>query len=60
MVANWPYILGGVAVIGGGIYAFTRTEVGSFWVDKLKLSVPIVRRCSARSTSAARSRPWAS
>jgi type IV pilus assembly protein PilC len=43
LVANWPYILAGVAVIGGSIYAFTRTEVGSFWVDKLKLSVPIIR-----------------
>ncbi len=43
MVANWPYIIAGVAVVAGAIYAFTRTEVGSFWVDKLKLTVPIIK-----------------
>ena len=42
-VNYWPYILGGVAVIGGAVYAFTRTEVGSFWVDKMKLTIPILR-----------------
>ncbi|MBS0190446.1 MAG: type II secretion system F family protein [Phycisphaerales bacterium] len=43
VVANWPYLLAGLVVGAGGIYAFTRTEIGSFWVDKLKLTVPIVR-----------------
>ena len=43
LVAQWPYVFGGVAAGGGGLYAFTRTEVGSFWVDKLKLTIPIVR-----------------
>lgn len=43
MVANWPYLLAGLAVAAGGGYAFTRTEIGRFWVDKLKLTIPIVR-----------------
>lgn len=43
MIAYWPYILGCVVVGGGGLYAFTRTELGSFWVDTAKLRVPIVR-----------------
>jgi type IV pilus assembly protein PilC len=43
MVAYWPYLLGGLVAIGGGGYAFTRTEVGAFWLDTLKLRIPIVR-----------------
>ena len=43
MVAYWPYILGCVVVGGGGLFAFCRTELGSFWVDTAKLRVPIVR-----------------
>jgi type IV pilus assembly protein PilC len=43
MVAYWYFILGGVIVLGGGVYAFTRTELGSFWVDRLKLSIPIMK-----------------
>ncbi len=38
MVAYWPFILGGVVAFVGGIFAITRTELGSFWVDKLKLT----------------------
>jgi type IV pilus assembly protein PilC len=43
MVAYWPYILGCIVVGGGGLFAFCRTELGSFWVDTAKLKVPIVR-----------------
>ncbi len=43
MVAYWPYLVGGLVAIVGGGYAFTRTEVGAFWVDTLKLRIPIVR-----------------
>lgn len=43
MVKNWYLLLGAVAAIGGCVYAFVRTELGSFWVDKLKLTVPIIR-----------------
>jgi type IV pilus assembly protein PilC len=42
-VNYWPYILGGAVVIGGALYAFVKTEVGSFWVDKMKLTIPILR-----------------
>ena len=43
IVAYWPYILGalvGVAVLG---FVFLRTEVGRFWLDRTKLSVPVVK-----------------
>ncbi|HLO39553.1 MAG TPA: type II secretion system F family protein [Phycisphaerales bacterium] len=43
MVAYWYYIVGAIALVFGGIYAFTRTEVGSFWVDRLKLTIPVVK-----------------
>lgn len=43
MVAYWYFILGGVVVLGGGVYAFARTELGGFWIDRLKLSIPIMK-----------------
>lgn len=43
MIAYWPFIIGGVVVLAGALYAITRTELGSFWVDKLKLTVPVLR-----------------
>jgi type IV pilus assembly protein PilC len=43
MVKSWYLILLGAASIGGGIFAFTRTDLGIFWVDKMKLTVPILR-----------------
>jgi type IV pilus assembly protein PilC len=43
MVKQWPYIFGSVVAIFAALYAFTRTEVGSFWVDKLKLKIPVVK-----------------
>jgi len=43
MVTKYPIVVGAIAVIVGGAYAFTRTEVGGFWVDKMKLTIPIVK-----------------
>ncbi len=43
MVERWPFIVGVLVAIAGGFYAFARTEVGSFWIDKSKLSIPIMR-----------------
>ncbi|MGH7132276.1 MAG: type II secretion system F family protein [Phycisphaerales bacterium] len=43
MVDKWPFFLGGAVALIGGIYAFAKTEVGSFWIDKLKLAVPVVK-----------------
>jgi type IV pilus assembly protein PilC len=43
MVANW-YILAAIAFVAiGALYAFLRTEVGQFWFDRVKLSVPVVK-----------------
>jgi type IV pilus assembly protein PilC len=43
MIQYWYMILGGLAVLGGALYAFLKTEVGTFWADKLKLTIPIVK-----------------
>jgi type IV pilus assembly protein PilC len=43
MVANWYILAAGVFVIGGALYAFLRTEVGQFWADRAKLSIPVVK-----------------
>jgi type IV pilus assembly protein PilC len=43
MVTNWYLILGAVVALAGCLYAFCKTELGSFWVDRLKLGIPIVR-----------------
>ncbi|MEM9559508.1 MAG: type II secretion system F family protein [Planctomycetota bacterium] len=43
IVAQWPILLGGLAALGGVLFALTKTEVGMFWVDKLKLSIPVVK-----------------
>lgn len=43
LVANWPYIIGIVVVLIGAVFGALRTELGSFWLDKLKLTVPVVR-----------------
>ncbi len=43
MVAQWPLILGAGLLVIGGLFAFSRTAVGSFWFDKLKLSVPVLK-----------------
>jgi type IV pilus assembly protein PilC len=40
---QWPYIIGCLAIFGGAGYAFKRTEVGAFWIDKMKLSIPVLR-----------------
>jgi type IV pilus assembly protein PilC len=44
VLANWPYLLAGAVGLGGGFYAFARTEVGSFWIDKAKLTIPVLQR----------------
>lgn len=43
MVAYWPLIIGGIVLLGGAVFGVTKTEVGSFWVDKLKLTVPVLK-----------------
>jgi type IV pilus assembly protein PilC len=43
MVENWYILLGGTVAGVVLLIVFCRTEVGSFWVDRLKLSVPLLR-----------------
>lgn len=43
IVGNWPYIGGAAAVLGGTVFAFMKTELGGFWVDKSKLTIPIIK-----------------
>lgn len=43
LMANWPFLIGAVAMLAGGAYAAARTELGSFWIDKLKLSIPVLK-----------------
>lgn len=42
-VANWPYLAGGIVMVVVGLFAFLKTEVGAFWADRTKLTVPILR-----------------
>ena len=42
-VANWPYLVGGLVMIVVGLIAFIKTEMGAFWADRTKLTVPILR-----------------
>ena len=43
MVAQWPLLIGALVLVVGGLYAFLRTPVGSYWFDKTKLTVPVVK-----------------
>jgi len=43
IIAQWPLLLAGVGVIAGLIFAALKTEVGSFWFDRFKLSMPLLR-----------------
>lgn len=43
LVGNWPYIAAGAAALGGGLFAFIKTELGAFWLDKAKLTLPVLR-----------------
>lgn len=43
LMKQWPFILGGLAVLGGAFFAFAKTDVGAFWIDKMKLTIPVVK-----------------
>lgn len=43
MVSNWYILLGAMVVAAGAVYAFVKTELGAFWVDRLKLGIPLLR-----------------
>jgi type IV pilus assembly protein PilC len=43
MVNNWMYAVALLIAGVGGMWAFGRTEVGSFYFDRLRLAVPVVK-----------------
>lgn len=43
LVTNWLMLIIATGVIGGGLFLFTKTNIGGWYVDKAKLTVPIVR-----------------
>jgi len=43
MVSYWYFVIAGIIGVVGAIVAFAKTELGGFWIDRAKLSVPIVK-----------------
>ncbi|MBX3359359.1 MAG: type II secretion system F family protein [Phycisphaeraceae bacterium] len=43
MVNHWYYVVGAMVAAVAGIWAFSRTDVGAFWFDRMRLSVPVVK-----------------
>ncbi|MDQ7012752.1 MAG: type II secretion system F family protein [Planctomycetota bacterium] len=43
MTSEWPYIVGGFVVISGVLIVAAKTDVGSFWIDKMKLTLPMFK-----------------
>ncbi len=43
LIAQWPVLLGAVGVGLIALFMFLKTEVGGFWLDKTKLSLPVLR-----------------
>lgn len=43
MVANWMLLVGSALAAVAALFAFIKTELGAFWLDKLKLSVPVLK-----------------
>ncbi len=43
MIAEWPFIVGGVLGSAIAFFLVARTDTGSFWIDKGKLSVPLLK-----------------
>jgi type IV pilus assembly protein PilC len=43
MVAQWPLLIGATVVSVVGLFLFGKTEVGAWWYDRMKLSVPVFK-----------------
>lgn len=43
MVNNWYFVIGGLVLVIGSIWAASKTEVGGFWMDRLRLMIPVVK-----------------
>lgn len=44
MVNYWPWLIVALALCGVGVFALTKTEIGRYWLDIMKLRIPIFRR----------------
>lgn len=44
MVNYWPWLLVALGVMGVGVFLLTKTDPGRYWLDVMKLRVPIFRR----------------
>lgn len=43
LTARWPFVIGGAATAGGILFVVAKTDVGRFWIDKLKLTIPLLK-----------------
>lgn len=43
MVNNWYFVVGGIVLLVGSLWAVTKTETGGFWADKMRLTIPVVK-----------------
>lgn len=44
MVAQWPFLVGALAAVFVIGFVFLRTEIGRFWLDRTKLTIPVVKQ----------------
>ncbi|MEL7473580.1 MAG: type II secretion system F family protein, partial [Planctomycetota bacterium] len=42
LMQQWPYVIGTVAAVVGGVWAILRTNTGKYWFDRMKLTIPVV------------------
>jgi type IV pilus assembly protein PilC len=43
MVADWYFVVGGIILIIGSLIAVAKTEVGGWWFDRMRLTIPVVK-----------------
>jgi len=43
VIAQWPFLVGALVLAIGALWAALRTEVGIFWLDRLKLAIPVMK-----------------
>lgn len=58
-LANWKGMLVGVLVVAAVLFAVSRTEKGKFFLDKLKLQLPLVKNISIDLVTARFARSFA-
>ncbi|MBL4808962.1 MAG: type II secretion system F family protein [Phycisphaerales bacterium] len=43
LLSQWPFLVGGLLVFAGLFFAFSKTEIGAFWIDRSKLTIPVLK-----------------